>query len=379
MDGMVFWVTGLPGSGKTTLGEALFYRLKEKHKNVVILDGNIVKNIVSTEEVSYTHEGRKARARQYANLCKILSDQGIIVICCTVSLYHEIQQWNRKNLSDYMEILIEMDEDILYERNHKGLYPDRNIRMQVEFPETPDIVLYNTMDNRMDEFVDKILKNTPEIKSSNKQHKAYWDSYYKKDIVTRAPSGFAQFAATYMKKGHQLIELGCGNGRDSIFFAQNGIKTTSIDLSSTAIDLVKQHAGELAIFAVCDDFVKSKVLFSIEYDYCYSRWTMHSIDEEQQEELLENVYNALRPDGLFFIEARTIHDDIYGKGETIGSDAYIYDGHYRRFLTLDKLMERLKSKGFSIEHSEEGRGFSKTEESDPVLLRIVARKNPAKL
>lgn len=374
MDGMVYWITGLSGAGKTTLGNALFYQLRKETDRVVLLDGNMLKGIVSPEGVSYATERRRVRARQYAQLCKVLADQGMIVICCTVSLYHDIQQWNRENLPGYVEIFLDVAPELLVRVNHRGLYPTLEAATPpVEFPAHPDITIHNTMDNHVSDYVSEVLRVTPEQLHHTKKFKSYWDSYYRKDLVSTQPSPFAEFVFPHLEKGRQIIDLGCGNGRDSLFFARNGMKTTAVDLSSAAIEVVSKNGEELTIFPVCDDFVKSKILFSVEYDYCYSRWTMHSIDEKQQTELLDNVYNALRPGGLFFIEARTTKDEICGLGEKVGHNAYVYNEHYRRFLDVAEFAGDLERAGFVVEHVE-GQGFSKTEESDPVLLRVVARK-----
>lgn len=378
MNGMVFWITGLPGTGKTTLGNALYYHLRQVHDNVVILDGNIVKDIVSNDAVSYTREGRKARAYQYARLCQLLAGQGMLVICCTVSLYHDIQQWNRAHIPGYIEVFMDADHETLQQMNHRGVYADGMAAFgHVDLPASPDLVIHNAMDAPVEDCVERILRLKPQEQHQTKKYKTYWDAYYKAATLTQRSSDFARFALPYMQKGGLLIDLGCGNGRDSLFFAENGLKVTSVDLSSAAIDLVCSLRGELPVFAVCDDFVISKALFSIEYNYCYSRWTLHSLDEQQEKEIIRNVYNALKPGGLFFIEARTVRDDIYGVGEQVGQHAFIHNQHYRRFLDPDVLADQLRTQGFAILCREEGRGFSKTAESDPVLLRIVAEKQGA--
>ena len=67
MNGRVYWITGLSNSGKTTIGTALYYDLKKKGKNVVILDGDLLKAISSgSEEVAYTENDRRIRARRYS-------------------------------------------------------------------------------------------------------------------------------------------------------------------------------------------------------------------------------------------------------------------------------------------------------------------------
>ena len=80
--GRVYWITGLPGSGKTTLGTNLYYKLRESNDNIILLDGDILKEFVG-DKVGYSSEERLIRARKYSNICKILADQGMWVIICT--------------------------------------------------------------------------------------------------------------------------------------------------------------------------------------------------------------------------------------------------------------------------------------------------------
>jgi len=206
------------------------------------------------------------------------------------------------------------------------------------------------------------------------RYTSYWDSYYTKKLAPDHASGFAAFVLPYTEPGRHLVDLGCGNGRDSLFFAQNGIEVTAVDMSESAVGEVRRGSGDLPVSVVQDDFVKSKVLFDFEYDYCYSRWTIHSIDDAQQGEFIKNVSGALKDGGLFFIETRTTGDDIFGMGRQVGPRSYIYDKHYRNFIDPRVLEAQLRQQSFELLYFEESRGFSKTEDSDPVLLRVVAKK-----
>jgi len=207
------------------------------------------------------------------------------------------------------------------------------------------------------------------------QFEDYWDSYYERKLAPSMASGFAEFSLPYMRTGGRLIDLGCGNGRDSLYFARNGINVTAVDLSLVGIETVRLDSADLPVVAIQDDFVKSKTLYDSEYDYCYSRWTIHTIDDSQEAELLDNVWGSLKADGgLFFIEARTTGDEIFGMGEKVGPREYIYKDHYRRFIQAEILADRMRDLGFEVVFFEEDLGFSRTEDSDPMLLRIVAKK-----
>ncbi len=147
----------------------------------------------------------------------------------------------------------------------------------------------------------------------------------------------------------------------------------SVDASDIAIEKLNELTvwNENALF-VCDDFVKCQSLYQMRYDCIYSRLTLHAINEQQENELLENVYKALGSGGLFCIEARSIHDELFGKGTRVMKNAYCYNDHFRRFIDPEEFRKKLIAKGFSIQYLEENRGFSKTSISDPVLIRCIA-------
>jgi len=199
----------------------------------------------------------------------------------------------------------------------------------------------------------------------------YWDGYYSGDFAPKPPSDFAKFALDYMKPEKMLIDLGCGNGRDSMFFCRKGLKVTSIDSSKGAIESFDKA---LPIFALCDDFVSTKALQCIEYDYCYARWSIHAISKVQQDELLPSIFNSLKSGGLFFSESRTTNDAKYGHGELLGDHEYFYDNHYRRFLDPGAFMAQLKEIGFEIIFREESNKFSVVGDDAPTLIRVIAKK-----
>ena len=129
---------------------------------------------------------------------------------------------------------------------------------------------------------------------------------------------------------------------------------------------------------VCDDFTRTNALYQQQFDYCYSRFTLHAVNLEQEEYVLRNVFQCLKSGkdrGYFFIEVRSVKDEIYGLGDKVGEDSYIYEGHFRRFLRKEELEQRLKLNGFEIISSQEDKGFAVFGEQDPVVIRIVAKKN----
>ncbi len=380
--GVLYWITGLSGSGKTTIGNRLLYELRQHKENIVILDGDILKRIVD-EKSGYSREDRKKRAVKYAMMCKMLTDQGIDVICCTIAMFDEVREWNRKNNAAYLEIFLDVPMKVLIERDQKGMYTKyangeikelAGMDGETEFPKTPDLTIINDGRFSVKECVDKIIRMKPEYSSDFDRDTEYWNDFYSNRFFMKEPSLFAQFCFEKSKKTGNLLELGCGNGRDSIYFCKKGLNVTAIDASDQVISLLKNENKEENICFVCDDFVCSPALFVGQFDYCYSRFSIHAINEEQETQVIGNVYGALKAGGKFFIETRSIHDELYGKGKEVGRHAYIYQEHYRRFLVKEELEEKLKQAGFSIEYSEENRGFAPFEGTDPPVIRVVALK-----
>ena len=108
MAGRVIWITGLSGAGKTTLARELIQRLQECESQPILLDGDILRNLLQVSENVLDSHSRKARiklALKYAQMCRLLSDQGFIVVIATISMFDELYAWNRENITNYFEFI----------------------------------------------------------------------------------------------------------------------------------------------------------------------------------------------------------------------------------------------------------------------------------
>lgn len=381
-DGILYWITGLAGAGKTTIGNRLFYELRKDNPNVILLDGDVLKNIVS-DNLGYSDSDRRKRAMKYAALCRTLTNQGLIVICCTIAMYDEVREYNRQHNKGYIEVFLDVPVSVLQQRDQKGMYSRfksgkaQNLAgfdVEVEYPKHPDLVLKNDGSLTIKDCVDEILRLDVKYSSDFDRDIQYWNTYYSNKRAVDNPSPFAEFIVTHLKKGKNLLELGCGNGRDSMYFAHMGINVTGIDASDATIADLIEKCDTGNCYFICDDFVCSPALFAGQFDYCYSRFSIHAINEEQEKEVLANVYGALKQGGEFFIETRSINDDLYGQGEEAGKNAYIYDGHYRRFIIKNELEENARRAGFHIAYSEENKDFAPFGDSNPPIIRMILRK-----
>lgn len=165
--GRVFWVTGLSGAGKTTIGRCLFTKMREYKSSVVFFDGDELRKVFG-DDLGYTRDERFKCAMRYARLCKMISEQGVDVICCTISMFHDVRKWNRQSISNYVEIFVDVPMEIIKERNQKKLYSGVSngtvsnvvgMDIEIELPRNPDMLIENSGNQAPDELADEIIKN----------------------------------------------------------------------------------------------------------------------------------------------------------------------------------------------------------------------------
>ncbi len=159
--GRVFWITGLSGAGKTTLGRELCSRLRAEGRPVTFLDGDALRSAIA-EDLGHSEGDRRRSAMRNARLCRLLAEQGTDVVCATISLFHQVQRWNRENIPCYREIYLRVPVDELRRRDSKGIYAGAQrdvvgIDVPAEAPKAPDLVLDNYGPLDVAAAVDRIL------------------------------------------------------------------------------------------------------------------------------------------------------------------------------------------------------------------------------
>ena len=159
----VYWITGLSGVGKTPLAKKLTERLSKKNPTILI-DGDQIREVLKLKFQNDINSRLKI-AYIYSDLTKLLISQNINVVCSTISLFHEIQEYNRKNFAQYCEILIKKDIEKLISENKKNIYSNSvngddyavGVNIEPEYPKNPSFVFDFNSKVNLESVVDEIL------------------------------------------------------------------------------------------------------------------------------------------------------------------------------------------------------------------------------
>ena len=164
---MIIWITGLPGSGKTTLAKKLKSILVTKtSRNIVLLDGDNIRSILPFE-ISYSNEDRMKLAFFYSKLALLIEESNSIVICSFLALFHSVQEHTRLNAIDLFEIFLDPPLDELAKKNKKDLYSEKSEYMlhqftKHEFPINPELrintIVNGVYDDHINEITHKLFK-----------------------------------------------------------------------------------------------------------------------------------------------------------------------------------------------------------------------------
>jgi tellurite methyltransferase len=174
-----------------------------------------------------------------------------------------------------------------------------------------------------------------------------WNNFYE-TFKEDKPSDFARtcFLINYFAKG-RIVDIGCGNGRDALYFKRKGFNVVGVDL----VDLDLRLDG---FIKGIDELIKTDEKF----ENAYCRFLLHSISERKENKLLKWIYENCK---YVFIEARS------DKGVCPN------DGKKRRLINARRLINKMIDIGFKIEYFDEATGLSKYKGENPVLIRIKAK------
>lgn len=168
---MVIWITGLSGAGKTTLSAALARLLKPHLPELVLIDGDVVRELFGSD-LDYSEASRRRQIQRIQRLATWLEGQGCVAMVAALYASPDLLEWNRANFDSYCEVYIEAPIDFLRARDAKGLYakaaagqmPDVvGIDIPWHIPQRPDFRVDATRRESPDAIAHRIVAEFPQL------------------------------------------------------------------------------------------------------------------------------------------------------------------------------------------------------------------------
>ena len=197
------------------------------------------------------------------------------------------------------------------------------------------------------------------------QQSQYWEKNFlsKPEMFGLEPSKAALNALSTFRKENikEIVELGAGLGRDTIFFAKNNINVKALDYSPAAINQinkkVKKDNLSSKISTKIFDIRKTLPFKNISIDACFSHMLYcMALSISDLKNLNKEVFRILKPGGINIFTVRHTEDGDYKRGTHRGEDLYENDGFIVHFFSKEKVNSLLNGfQNLKLENFEEGK------------------------
>jgi adenylylsulfate kinase len=164
-NGLTLWFTGLPCSGKTTVSQLVFERLRSAYVPAELLDGDIVRERL-TKGLGFSKEDRDENIRRIGFVCHLLTRNGVIAMAAAISPYRAIRGELRDLIGAFAEVYVDCPLEVCQQRDVKGMYKRAlagelahftGVSDPYEEPDHPELVLH-TNEETPEESAGKVLE-----------------------------------------------------------------------------------------------------------------------------------------------------------------------------------------------------------------------------
>jgi len=183
-------------------------------------------------------------------------------------------------------------------------------------------------------------------RTSLKLQESEWEEKYSlEDYFREGHSSLAQLVEKIIGDlvCKRILELGCGQGQDSIYFGKKGAVVTALDFSQKAINStktkIKKFGLEKTVSVVRGDISSISIKREESFDIVFANLSLHYFDNETTKRIFSDIYRLLVPGGYLFFEVKSTADLDYGKGEEIEKDFFDFNGKRRHFFSEAYLLE----------------------------------------
>lgn len=208
----------------------------------------------------------------------------------------------------------------------------------------------------------------------------YWETYYSSKTSSgraKLPSQFSVFVAGEIPEGvNTIVDVGCGDGRDSFFFLSSGYCVMGLDASASAVEscwaflrtVARQHSVRAEFAQIVVDTESGSRLAALtagsERVVVYARFFLHAISDREEQAFFAALDSIRHKIALVAVEFRTDRD---------AQRAKVTPDHYRRFIDPTDVVQRAADAGYEVKYSVQGFGMAKFRQDDAHVARLLFR------
>ena len=165
--GILFWITGLSGSGKTTIAKKIKKDIIQLYGPTLLVSGDNLRKIFNFNK--YTYNERVSLSKKFCKFAKFITNQKINLIFASVGMMDSMRKWYRNNIDNYVEIFIKADLNKIIKLKRKKIYNNKKngdvvgITIKPEFPKQPDIIINNDFKKSTDILSNNLIKKISKI------------------------------------------------------------------------------------------------------------------------------------------------------------------------------------------------------------------------
>lgn len=165
--GILFWITGLSGAGKTSLANSVKNKIKQQFGPTIVLNGDDLRRIFKLNK--YDQNSRLEYGKNYAKFAKFITDQNINLIFTVVGMFDQIRSWNKKNIKNYVEIYVKASISKIKKKRTKKIYLKNKkfivgVSIKPQFPKKPNIVINNNFKKSIKVLSESLIKKIQTLK-----------------------------------------------------------------------------------------------------------------------------------------------------------------------------------------------------------------------
>ena len=164
---MIIWITGISGSGKSTISNAIIKKYKNSLPNLVNIDGDAVRSLYE-DKLGYKVKDRIQQIKRIQNICMFLENQGLVVITSALYSNDKLLEWNRNNFKNYFEIFLDADLDLVKKRDPKNIYKNFEagtesnvvgLDIKYNIPKNPNLIIDFNKNKTINSVVNRIINS----------------------------------------------------------------------------------------------------------------------------------------------------------------------------------------------------------------------------